>query len=57
MTNGAAIEAHLAQMQKILGDVADAVHRKDRAAVHDYFAAAKKRRDNILHETEKMFEI
>lgn len=57
MTNGAAIEAHLSQMQKILGEVADAVHRKDRAAVHDFFAAAKKRRDNILHETEKMFEI
>ena len=57
MTNGAAIEAHLKQMQKILGDVADAVHRKDRTAVHDYFSAAKKRRDNILHETEKMFEI
>ena len=57
MTNGAAIEAHLVQMQEILGRVADAVRRKDRAAVHDYFAAAKKRRDNILHETEKMFEI
>ncbi len=57
MTNGTAIEAHLAQMKKILGDVADAIHRKDRDAVHDYFAAAKKRRDNILHETEKMFEI
>ncbi len=57
MTNGAAIESHLAQMQEILGRVADAVHRKDRTAVHDYFAAAKKRRDNILHETEKMFEI
>ena len=57
MTNGAAIESHLAQMQEILGRVADAVRRKDRAAVHDYFAAAKKRRDNILHETEKMFEI
>ena len=57
MTNGAAIEAHLAQMKDILGKVADAVHRKDRAAVHDYFAAAKKRRDAILHETEKMFEI
>ena len=57
MTNSVAIEAHLAQMQKILGEVAEAIHRKDRAAVHDYFAAAKKRRDNILHETEKMFEI
>ena len=57
MTNGAAIEAHLVQMQQILGKVVDAVRRKDRAAVHDFFAAAKKRRDNILHETEKMFEI
>lgn len=57
MTNGAAIEAHLVQMQQILGKVVDAVRRKDRATVHDFFAAAKKRRDNILHETEKMFEI
>ncbi len=57
MTNGAAIEKHIVQMQEILGRVAEAVRRKDRAAVHDYFAAAKKRRDNILHETEKMFEI
>ncbi len=57
MTNGAAIEAHLVQMQQILDKVVDAVRRKDRAAVHDFFAAAKKRRDNILHETEKMFEI
>ena len=57
MTNGAAIVAHLVQMQEILGEVADAVQRKDRAAVHDYFAASKKRRDAILHETEKLFEI
>ena len=57
MTNGEAIECHLRQLQDILGEVADAVRRKDRDAVHDYFAAAKKRRDAILHETEKMFEI
>ncbi len=57
MTNGEAIEAHLRALQSILGEVADAVHEKDRAAVHAYFAAAKKRRDCILHTTEPMFEI
>ena len=57
MTNGPAIEKHLGELQKILGDVIDAIHRKDREAVHDYFAAAKTRRDLILHETEPLFEI
>ena len=57
MTNGPAIEKHLDDLRAILGEVAAAIHRRDREAVHDYFAAAKKRRDLILHETETMFEI
>ena len=57
MTNSSAIAAHLREMQKILGEVIHAVEAKDRQAVHDYFAAAKKRRDSILDTTEKLFEI
>ena len=57
MTNSAAISAHLRDLQAILGEVIDQIEAGDRQAVHDYFAAAKARRDNILDKTEKMFEI
>ena len=48
MTNGDAIATNLRQLQTILGEVIDAVERKDRQAVHDYFAASKQRRDSLL---------
>ena len=48
MTNGEAIATNLRQLQTILGEVIDAVERKDRQAVHDYFAASKQRRDSLL---------
>lgn len=57
MTNSAAIAGHLRDLQAILGEVITQIEAADRQAVHDYFAAAKTRRDNILDKTEKMFEI
>ncbi len=56
MTNGEAITKNLRELQDILSEVIDAVKRGDRAAVHDYFAASKERRDSILEKTVKMFD-
>lgn len=56
MTNGEAISAHLRELQGILGEVVDAVERKDRQAVHDYFAASKNLRDSILERAEQKFD-
>ena len=57
MTNSEAIAGHLKDLQTILGEVIDCIKAGDRQSVHDYFAAAKMRRDCILDKTEKMFEI
>jgi prephenate dehydrogenase len=35
----------------------EAIEQGDRPGIYNYFAAAKKRRDQILDKTEKMFEI
>lgn len=48
MTNGEAISANLKDLQNILGEVINAIERKDRQAIHDYFAASKARRDSLL---------
>ena len=48
MTNGEAISAHLRDLQKILGNVINAIENHDRQAIHDYFAKSKERRDKIL---------
>lgn len=48
MTNGDAIATHLRDLQAILGNVIAAIERRDRQAVHDYFARSKARRDKIL---------
>ena len=48
MTNGDAIANNLRELQDILGEVIDAIEHKDRQAVHDYFAASKRRRDSLL---------
>lgn len=48
---------NLRDLQGILGEVIAAIETDDRAAVYNYFAAAKKRRDQILDQTEKLFEI
>ena len=56
MTNGEAIAANLRQLQQILGEVLDAIDRKDRQAVHDYFMASKQRRDSLLEAVENKFD-
>lgn len=57
LTNSAAIAEYLRHLTVILEEVVDAVEAGDRAALYDYFTAAKERRDRILDETEKLFEI
>ncbi len=57
LTNSAAIAEYLRHLTVILKEVVDAVEAGDRAALYDYFTAAKERRDRILDETEKLFEI
>lgn len=57
LTNSAAIAKYLRRLTVILEEVVDAVEAGDRAALYDYFTAAKERRDRILDETEKLFEI
>ena len=56
MTNGEAISAHLRELQGILGEVVDAIEKRDRQAVHDYFAASKSLRDRILERVEQKFD-
>ena len=56
MTNGEAIAANLRDLQQILGEVIDSIERKDRQAVHDYFAASKERRDSLLKTVETKFD-
>lgn len=57
LTNSAAIAEYLRHLTVILEEVVDAVEAGNRAALYDYFTAAKERRDRILDETEKLFEI
>ncbi len=57
LTNPEAITSHLRNLQGILGTVVDAIESGDRAQLYNYFAAAKKSRDLILDQTEKMFDI
>lgn len=57
LTNSAAIAKYLRRLTVILEEVVDAVEAGDRAALYAYFTAAKERRDRILDETEKLFEI
>lgn len=57
LTNPHAIAEHLRRLADILGEVVEAVEAGDRAALHAYFSAAKARRDRILDETGKLFDI
>lgn len=57
MTNGEAIVNHIHLLQGILGEVAEAIERGDREALHEYFAESKKRRDSILEQTKNMYEL
>ena len=56
MTNDKAIAANLRDLQEILGEVIEAIEKKDRQAVHDYFDASRKRRDSILEHALKRFD-
>ena len=56
MTNGEAIARNLKEMQGILGEVIAAIEAEDRQAVHDYFAASKRRRDSLLEQTAGLFD-
>lgn len=56
MTNGKAIVANLKELQQILGEVITACEKKDRQAIHDYFAASKARRDSLLEDAAKKFD-
>lgn len=57
MSNPDAIVSHLEDLKKILDDVIVNIKQHDRAKIHDYFLAAKQRRDNILDKTQNLFEI
>lgn len=57
LTNPEAIASHLRSLQEIVGSVISAIEAGNRDQIRSYFAAAKERRDMILDQTEKMFEI
>ncbi len=57
MSNKEPIINNLRDLQGILEEVIAAIETDNREAIYDYFAAAKKRRDQILDQTEKLFEI
>lgn len=57
MSNPEAIVGHLQELKGILDEVIGHIDARDRAKLYDYFYAAKQRRDNILDQTHKMFEI
>ena len=56
ITNADAIAANLRDLQGILGEVIKSIDTRDRQAIHDYFAASKSRRDEILQTVEKKFD-
>ena len=56
MTNGEAITKNLIEMKDIFDEVISAIQKGDRQAIHDYFAASKKRRDSILEIVSHKFD-
>lgn len=57
MTNDEEIKKHLREMQKIFEDVIQAIDKKDRAKIHEYFRQSKEIRDSILEKTGKYFDL
>jgi len=57
MSNPEAITNNLRELQQILEEVIAAIEQEDRTKIFDYFAAAKERRDKIIDQTGKLFEI
>lgn len=56
VTNAESISANLRELQKILGEVINAVDNRDRQFIHDYFTESKARRDKILETVERKFD-
>ena len=56
VTNAESISANLRELQKILGEVINAVDNHDRQFIHDYFTESKARRDEILETVERKFD-
>ncbi len=56
VTNSESISANLRELQKILGEVINAVDNHDRQFIHDYFIESKARRDKILETVERKFD-
>ncbi len=57
MSNKTPIINNLRELQGILEEVIKAIDSGDRDAIYGYFSQAKDRRDRILDQTEKLFEI
>lgn len=57
MTNREAVTTHLESLKGILDEVITAINEGDRDALHEFFAAAKRRRDVVIAETEKKFDL
>ena len=56
VTNSESISANLRELQKIIGEVINAVDNRDRQFIHDYFTESKARRDEILETVERKFD-
>ena len=56
VTNAESISANLRELQKIIGEVINAVDNRDRQFIHDYFTESKARRDEILETVERKFD-
>jgi prephenate dehydrogenase len=57
LTNQEAIINNLEELKKIINEMITNIEKGDRKKIYDYFAAAKKRRDQILDKTNNLFEI
>lgn len=57
LTNQEAIISSLEEIKQILDEMIVYIKNDDRQKIHAYFTAAKKRRDQILEQTQDMFEI
>lgn len=57
LTNQAAIISSLEEVQTIISEMIDSINSGDRPKIHEYFSAAKKRRDQIIDKTHNLFEI
>ncbi|QDR81066.1 Cyclohexadienyl dehydrogenase [Sporomusa termitida] len=56
MTNAGPIADSLDKFSQIIGEVASAIRRGDRACVHGFFAAAQERRDELLQLEQAVTE-